>query len=595
MFDSFLRTVTERLDVLGVSSSLGLWFTAGFSGILTLLFYRWYTESLPGWHGAPVHENYTLRDASDPWIINCRDPATGQSLGQARANTPEEVRAAVAKARMAQTHWKRTTFAQRRAVLKSLLNFIVEHQEEICRVACRDTGKTPMDAELGEILVTCEKLRWTINYGEKALKTESRATGIITMHKYALVEYLPLGVVSALVSWNYPFHNTFNPIISAIFAGNGIVVKTSEHVAWSVPYWASIIHECLRAHGHDPDLVQFVCGFGETGDALVRSGVDKVTFIGSPSVGKMVMRAASDSLTPCVLELGGKDCAILCADANLDQALQLLMRGVFQNCGQNCIGIERIIVHRDCYDKFVAMLSKKVAGLKMGAPLDETDVDCGAMTMGMEASSMSWQSRVPDMVDEAVQKGARLLHGGTQYSSSKYPHGQYMAPTLLVDVTTEMQVANEELFAPVMLVLPCDSDEDALRIANSTPYGLGSSIFTRNIARGHDMAQRLRAGMCNINDFAVNYLCQSLPFGGVGDSGFDRFGGVEGLRGNCLVRSMTVDRFPSLVQTGIPPVLQYPTRGAATAAAFCGKLVRMVYADSWLEKARSALGLATSA
>jgi acyl-CoA reductase-like NAD-dependent aldehyde dehydrogenase len=199
------------------------------------------------------------------------------------------------------------------------------------------------------------------------------------------------------------------------------------------------------------------------------------------------------------------------------------------------------------------------------------------------------------MVAEAVKQGARLLHGGQRHISSTFPHGQYMQPTLLVDVTTEMRVANEELFSPVMLVMPCESDEDALRIANSTPYGLGSSIFTRDIAQGRRMAQRLRTGMCNINDFAVNYLCQSLPFGGVNDSGFDRFAGAEGLRGNCLVRSLTVDRFPRLVRTGIPPILQYPTRGVTITARFCADLVRTVYASSWMDKARAVMGLATKA
>ncbi|RKP23071.1 aldehyde dehydrogenase [Syncephalis pseudoplumigaleata] len=390
------------------------------------------------------------------------------------------------------------------------------------------------------------------------------------------------------------FHNTFNPIISAIFAGNGIVVKTSEHVAWSLPYWRDIIQHCLRAHGHDPELVQLVCGFAETGEAVIRSGVDKVTFIGqvlSPAVGRLVMRTASDALVPCVLELGGKDCAIIRADANVQQALQLLLRGVYQNCGQNCIGIERIIVHRAIYSKFVDMMLEQVDKLRVGAPLDEggDDVDCGAMTMGVE------HSPVPAMISEAVEQGARLLAGGTRHQSAAYPHGQYMAPTLLVDVTAEMRVAREELFAPVMLLMPCESDEDALRIANASPYGLGSSIFTRDIAQGHRMARQLRVGMCNINDFAVNYLCQSLPFGGVGESGFDRFGGVEGLRGNCLVRAMTVDRAPGLVQTSIPAILQYPTRGAVKSAAFCMHLIRMIYATSWLAKVAAALSLAKQA
>jgi acyl-CoA reductase-like NAD-dependent aldehyde dehydrogenase len=166
-------------------------------------------------------------------------------------------------------------------------------------------------------------------------------------------------------------------------SGNGIMVKCSEYVAWSTDYWTQIIHTCLKAHGHDPNLVQFINGFADVGEAVVKSGVNHITFIGSPTVGKLVQLKAAENLTPCLLELGGKDCAIVFADADLKQAYPVLMRGVFQNCGQNCIGIERIIVQEPIYDQFVAEMDKRISQLRLGCTLDDGEgIDCGAMTMG---------------------------------------------------------------------------------------------------------------------------------------------------------------------------------------------------------------------
>ena len=196
-----------------------------------------------------------------------------------------------------------------------------------------------------------------------------------------------MGVVAALVSWNYPFHNTFGPLITALFAGNGILIKASEQVAWSTTtYFAQIARTCLEACGHDPDLVQFLVGFQECGEAVVTSGVDGITFIGSPQVGAKVATAASYNLTPCVLELGGKDVAIVNKDVDLEAVVPILMRGVFQNCGQNCIGLERIIVHESLHESLIEMVGSRIKQLKQGPPLEIENIDCGAMTMSGRVS-----------------------------------------------------------------------------------------------------------------------------------------------------------------------------------------------------------------
>jgi len=274
------------------------------------------------------------------------------------------------------------------------------------------------------------------------------------------------------------------------------------------------------------------------------------------------MAAASDSLTPVVLELGGKDPMVLCDDADFSQSCNVAMRGFFQNCGQNCIGLERLVVQAPIYDRVVDELTKRVRALRQvrcrasprvagptqaqqrahsdrcscgvgatgqGAPLEE-EVDVGAMTM-----PNAWV-KLEDLVKDAVAKGARLLAGGKRLEHPTWTHGFYFAPTVLADVTPDMKIAQEEVFGPVVVIMRFTTDEEALHIVNSAPYGLGASVFSSNAERAERLVRGIRSGMCNVNDFAVNYLCQSLPFGGVKISGFDRFAGPEGLRGNCLVR-----------------------------------------------------------
>ncbi|KAJ3338986.1 Meiotic Sister-Chromatid recombination aldehyde dehydrogenase [Gonapodya sp. JEL0774] len=484
------------------------------------------------WMSDNVLEAPNIRDLKDPNTIVCYEPTTGRFLGKVHALTRVEVYERIDEAREAQKSYAKTSFETRRAILRTLLEWCVTNQEEISRVACRDSGKTMVDAGFGEVITTLEKLRWTIKNGEKYLAPEFRDVGPMTVHKRARLDFVPVGVFGAIVSWNYPFHNTFGPIITSLMCGNAAVIKSSEWVAWSSKYWEGAIRAAIVANGCDPRIIQFVNGFQEAGEAVVER-CDKVLFIGSTTVGKAVMKHASETLTPVVLELGGKDCAIVCEDADYGQVVPVLMRGVFQNCGQNCIGIERIIAHEKIYDKLVADLEKRVQGIRMGAPLEE-DVDCGAMTM-------SSFTNIQPLIDDAVQKGARLLVGGRRYVHPKYPKGQYYQPTLLVDVTPAMDIAQTEVFGPVAVVMKFKTDAEALTLANSSPFGLDSAVFTLNLRRGHALMQGLRTGMSNLNDFAINYLCQSLPFGGVGASGFDRFAGVEGLRGQCWARSTTSD------------------------------------------------------
>lgn len=515
----------------------------------------------------------------------CYDPSTGFLLGSIPNPSKRQVQELYTKTAAAQVKWAKSTFDQRRAVLRSLLAFVVENQETICQVDCRDTGKTMIDASLGEVITTCAKLRWTIDHGESVLADDYRSPGLMMMYKHSKVVYQPLGVVSALVSWNYPFHNAIGPVISALMSGNGIIVKCSEYVAWSSAYYEKVIKTCLSANGVDPDLVQFITGFADVGEMVVQSGVNHITFIGSPAVGKLVQHNAADYLVPCVLELGGKDCAILLKDVDLVSTIPVLMRGVFQNCGQNCIGIERILVASEIYDKVVDEMKERVSKLRQGSILaDGEGVDCGAMTMGTQFAMLE------SLVQEAVNRGARLLCGGKRYNHPKHKHGQYFEPTLLADVTPDMEIANTEVFGPIMVLMKHNGPEDAVRITNLCPFGLGSSVFSADKALAEKMCLQLRVGMANVNDFAVNYLCQGLPFGGVGISGYGRFAGAEGLRGLCVPKAVTVDRIPG-VKTSIPPPLDYPIKNPNKSWNFVKGLNNMLYNPEIGAKANAVIEL----
>lgn len=486
--------------------------------------------------------------AGPPGTVQCYDKSFNRPIGVVNVTSPEAVRAAVSRARVAQKEWAKTSFSTRRRLLFSLLDYILKHQTFICQTACVECGKTMIDGYFGEIITTLEKLRWTAAYGEEVLSEEVRETGLLTIHKRAAVNYVPFGVIGAIVSWNYPFHNVYGPMISALFAGNGFVAKVSEYTSYYAAYYQSIVQEGLRRLGQSPDLVAFLVGFAETGEALV-SSVDKLTFIGSPAVGKLVMRNAASTLTPVVLELGGKDPAVICEDADLEQVLPIIMRGTFQNSGQNCAGIERVVVHESIHDELVKRLKTMVCALTQG-PKSHATYDVGAMTMG-EVSV----KKVQMLIDDSVAMGATLVCGGKASRN-------FFSPTILTNVTPTMPVAKEEVFGPVLVVMKFKSDDEAVSVVNACEFGLGSSVFSKDVARAKRIADQLRTGMTNINDFGINYLCQSLPFGGVGISGFDRFAGKEGLRANCIVRASTTDRIP-WIKTVVPPLLQYPISEAS--------------------------------
>lgn len=466
--------------------------------------------------------------------VHCIDPATREPLGSVRVDSPADVDAAVARAKLAQKAWQRTSFAERRRVLSAMLDWTVKNKEEICTEVQRAAGKTRENALLGEIWPVCEKLRWTIGNGEKHLRPEKVSSGLL-VHKKARLEYHPLGVVAAIIPWNYPFQNIVNPIVPALMAGNAVVLKPSEWVAWSSARLIDSLRAVLADCGHDPDLIQAVQGFGETGAALARSAVDMILFIGSVGNGRRVVQASAERVTPVVMELGGKDAFIVCDDADLEVAVHAAMSGCFINCGQNCVASERILVHDGIYDRFEARARELTGSLRQGSSRGSI-VDVGAITTPLQLEV------IEKLVKSAVEQGARLVCGGKR---ARPEQGNYFEPTLLADVTPDMEIAREEVFGPVMLLMRVKDDDEAVRVANGVSYGLSSSVFSKDRKRARAIAEKLEAGMTAINEFGgITYMVQDLTFGGVKASGYGRMNGREGLRSMCNIKAVVDDRLP---------------------------------------------------
>ncbi|XVF62455.1 hypothetical protein PTKIN_Ptkin09bG0009200 [Pterospermum kingtungense] len=499
--------------------------------------------------------------------VQCYEPATMKYLGYFPALTPDEVEERVAQARKAQKIWAKSNFKQRRHFLRILLKYIIEHQKLICEVSSRDTGKTMVDASLGEIMTTCEKITWLLSEGERWLKPEYRSCGRSMLHKISKVEFHPLGVIGAIVSWNYPFHNIFNPMLAAVFSGNSVVIKVSEHASWSGCFYFRIIQAALAAVGAPENLVEVITGFSETGEALV-SSVDKIIFVGSPGVGKMIMRNASETLIPVTLELGGKDAFIVCEDVDIPHVAQVAVRAALQSSGQNCAGAERFYVHRDVYTSFVNQVAKIVKSVSAGPPLSGR-YDMGAICLQEHSEKLQY------LVDDAIDKGAEIVARGSFGPLGEGAVDQFFPPTVLINVNHTMKLMQEEAFGPIMPIMKFNTDEEVVKLANDSRYGLGCAVFSGRQRRAKEIASQIHCGVAAVNDFASTYMCQSLPFGGVKDSGFGRFAGVEGLRACCLVKSVVEDRWWPYIKTKIPRPIQYPV--AENGFEFQVSLVETLY------------------
>jgi acyl-CoA reductase-like NAD-dependent aldehyde dehydrogenase len=460
--------------------------------------------------------------------IAVESPASGEII----AHVPDLDAAAVAelarRGRAAQPTWEAYGFEGRAQVLKRAQKWLMDNSVRVIETIISETGKTYEDAQLAEVLYGANAFGFWAEHAPIYLADERvRSSQILVKGKKLILRYQPLGLIGVIGPWNYPLTNSFGDCIPALAAGNSVILKPSE----VTPLTSLLMAEGLRECGLPEDVLQIATGRGQTGGALVEE-VDMIMFTGSTATGRKVAEAAARRLIPASLELGGKDPMIVLSDADLERAANFATYYSMQNAGQTCISIERVYVEEPVYDAFVAKVSEKVRALRVGRPEGPGSVEVGAITFPPQLETIKAH------VDDAVDRGARVLTGGQVVQGGA--GGRFYAPTVLVDVDHSMRIMTEETFGPTLPIMKVADAEEALRLANDSPYGLGASVFTRDAERGEALARRIEAGAANVNDAMINYTALELPMGGVKASGLGSRHGAGGIRKYCSQQAIVV-------------------------------------------------------
>jgi acyl-CoA reductase-like NAD-dependent aldehyde dehydrogenase len=465
--------------------------------------------------GVPVVEDGTLVSTN---------PATGDEVGRFPIASTDDVTAAVARAREAATWWAGLGYAERRHRLLRYRSVLATRLGELAALIRREAGKPEAEATV-EAGAAIDHIAWAATHARRVLGQRKMHSSLLMAEHAAYLEYLPYGVIGVIGPWNYPVFTPIGSIGYALAAGNAVVFKPSEYTPavgqWLVDRFAEVVPE--------HPVLQIVHGTGEVGAALCRSGVDKLAFTGSTATGKKVMAACAETLTPVLLECGGKDAMIVEADANIDAAVSACVWGGMTNAGQTCVGIERVYVADAVYDDFLTRLVDRARQLKVGI---DDDADFGPITMPSQIDVIRRH------IDDAIASGGRAVLGGPEAVQPPY-----VQPTILVDVPEDSSAVREETFGPTLTVTRVRDGDEAVTRANASRYGLGGAVFSRS--RGMALARRLRSGMTSINGTLSFAGLPSLPFGGVGDSGFGRIHGADGLREFTRPKAISRRRAPS--------------------------------------------------
>jgi acyl-CoA reductase-like NAD-dependent aldehyde dehydrogenase len=462
-------------------------------------------------------------------VIAVENPATGRQVGSVPELSSARVAELVGRARAAQEGWAAVGFPRRAGVLAEAQRWFAEHADRVIRTIMSETGKTWEDAQFSELLYICEALRFWARRSEAFLADERvRSSSPFARGKRLVLRHEPVGVVGVISPWNYPLALPLGDALPALMAGNAVVIKPSE----VTPLTSVLGAEALRECGLPEGVLQIATGRGETGAALVDQA-DMVAFTGSVATGRMVMERASRTLTPVSLELGGKDPLIVLRDADLERAANAAVYYSMWNSGQTCISVERAYVEEPVYDEFVAKVVEKVGRLRQGDPsAGPGTVEVGAITHGPQIETVARH------VDGALAAGARALTGGGRRPGG----GTFFEPTVLVDVTHEMECAREETFGPTLPIVKVRDPEEAVALANDSSYGLGASVFAGDAGRGEEVARRLQAGNVAVNDALAYYAVLDLPMGGWKASGIGKRHGPPGIRKYCRQQTLLVTR-----------------------------------------------------
>ncbi len=462
-------------------------------------------------------------------VIDVTNPQTGEKIYSLTEFATAEVEEAFVRARAAHETIKAMSVSQRLAELAKLKRYFLDNKDHVVNRVVEETGKSKMDALTSEVFTILDMIDYYEKNAEDHLRPLKVKTPVILMPKKSKIYYEPIGPVLIISPWNYPMNLAWLPILTAFVAGNAVVFKPSE---WTP--LKGLIEDIVRDSGFMKEAIQVVYGGKDVGRRLIDQKPARIMFTGSTRAGKEIMKQAADHLIPVELELGGKDPMVIFDDANVDRAAHAAAWGGILNCGQTCTSVERVLVQDKVYDEFVANLTGKLGKLstvqtREGVP-DEGDMDVGVMTAPFQVE------KVVEQIEDAKAKGATIQVGGERVGQS-----HCVQPTLITDVDNTMKVVTEETFGPVISVQKFSTEDDAIRMANDTEYGLSASVWSADTDRADRIGRNIETGNVSINNVLATQANSALPYGGTKESGFGRYKGPHGLHAFSNIKSVLID------------------------------------------------------
>jgi len=450
-------------------------------------------------------------------ILKIKSPVDGSLIGEIKFNDEKEIAEKIEKVEKAFKEWKKTSFEKRREYLKNLKKILFNERNEIAELITKEQGKPVIEAFIAEVLPSLDSINYLIEKGEKILREEKvKHFQALLSGKKAYYKFKPYGVFAVISPWNYPFAIPFIQIISLLFAGNTCVFKPSP----VTPFTGQKIFEIIKKAEFPDGTIEIIQGAAKEGEILLSDKrIRGVLFTGSADTGKRVMEISSHTLKKVIFELGGNDPAIVLKGANLENTIKGITWGAMMNAGQTCASIERVYVEKTVYKEFIDGLKEEIEKIRVGNPFN-FDTDMGPMTAKFQLE------KVISHVEDALEKGAKIITGGKKLTEI----GElYYSPTLIIDVNEKMKIIKEETFGPVVCVDYFEKDEEVIRKANYSNYGLTASIWTRDKDRAKRIAEEIEAGVITTNSHVYPFAEPESAWGGFKESGLGRTHGKYGL------------------------------------------------------------------
>lgn len=453
-------------------------------------------------------------ECTHPQKLVSYNPADNSMLGEVLITTPDEITQRVAQAHAAKQHWKMLGVKKRIAILSPLFHMFKERQAELVSLTIKEMGKT-YNETMGDFISDFEYFQEFLTQGPTYIEDEITVKNGTTLHR---IVYEPRGVTACIVPWNFPFANFVWSVIPNLIVGNTVIFKHSEEC----PLFGKVVAEVMSALPDlPPGVFSEVYGGSEVGMLLAQAHINMIWFTGSSAVGRKLFNIAGQKQIKAVLEMGGSNPAIVFDDINIDEIIPKIYRGRFTNCGQVCDAIKRLLVHESIYDELVKKMTDHVQQIKVGDPT-QTDTQLGPL------AAMRQVELLENQVADAMQLGAQIVTGGKRPQDFV---GAYYLPTIVTNIKKTMRIWQEEVFGPVLPIVPFSTEEEAIALANDTIYGLGSTIFTNDVNRARRIATQLEAGFVDINDGSHWQQCN--PFGGYKHSGMGCEHGRLGFQELC--------------------------------------------------------------